>query len=203
MVAVADLFCMDRYEASRPNATDTWQGDDNSTASSRENVLPWFPVTKATAAAACAAAGKRLCAPEEFLAGCQGPGGSVYPYGDTYLPLLCNGIDTYCSCGLGSVCEGISPCPYPHCFNSPPAGESVPASGCGSAMHVTPTGAFPQCVSAYGAWDISGNVWELVDDGTPEGEFRGGAYNCIDSETLHRCDYATTNILAKGFRCCK
>jgi hypothetical protein len=46
-------------------------------------------------------------------------------------------------------------------------------------------------------------VWELVDDGTPQGHFRGGAYNCIDSETLHRCDYVGTNILAKGFRCCQ
>lgn len=203
MVPVDDAFCMDRYEASRPNATDSWQGDDNSMATSREHVLPWFPIDKATAQAACAAAGKRLCQPHEFLTACSGYEGTVYPYGDTYQPLVCNGIDTFCQCGPGSPCENVDPCPYPHCFNQPPAGQSEPATGCGSWMQVLPTGSFTQCVSDYGAWDISGNVWELVDDGSAEGHFRGGAYNCIDSEILHRCDYVATNILAKGFRCCK
>ena len=49
----------------------------------------------------------------------------------------------------------------------------------------------------------NGNVWELVDDGTANGHFRGGAYNCIDSELLHRCDFdITSGVSAKGFRCC-
>jgi len=40
---------------------------------------------------------------------------------------------------------------------------------------------------------------------SPGGEhFRGGAFNCGDSETLHRCDYdADWGLTARGFRCCK
>ena len=34
MVPVAGVFCIDRYEASRPDATDGWEGVDGSTARS-------------------------------------------------------------------------------------------------------------------------------------------------------------------------
>ena len=203
MVPVNGTFCMDRYEASRPDATEVSPGEDNSMATSRLNVLPWYPVTKSTAAGACALAGKRLCTPSEFQTSCSGTGSTVYSYGDSYDPVICNGIDTYCMCGSGSACEGVSPCPYPHCYNMPPDGQSQPANGCGSWMSAEPTGSFDQCHSDYGAVDINGNVWELVDDGSETGQFRGGAYNCIDSELLHRCDHIAINILAKGFRCCK
>ena len=194
-------FCMDRYEASRPDATDTSYGEDNSMATSRPDVLPWHPVGKATAAGACALAGKRLCTPDEFRTTCSGTGGTVYAYGDVYDPLICNGIDTHCYCS--SACQSVTPCPYPHCYNAPPAGKKYPPNGCGSFMHAMPTGSFPDCHSDFGAYDLNGNVWELVDDGSEDGQFRGGAHNCIDSEKLHRCDYVAGSILAKGFRCCK
>ena len=203
MVKVNDAFCMDRYEASRPDATDVSPGQDNSMATSRLNVLPWYPVTKSTAAGACALAGKRLCKPDEFQTTCSGTGGTVYSYGNSYDPLICNSIDTYCLCGSGSPCESVSPCPYPHCYNAPPAGQTEPEGGCGSWMVVRPTGSFDQCLSDYGAVDINGNVWELVDDGSETGQFRGGAFNCVDSELLHRCDTIAYTILAKGFRCCR
>jgi len=203
MVRVGDLFCIDRYEASRPDATDILFGDDESKATSRPDVLPWFPVVKESAALACALAGKRLCTPGEFEMACRGPDASVYSYGDVYDPALCNGIDTYCACGSDSLCEDVAECPYPHCYDSPPAGQALPAGGCGAIFRAKPTGSFEQCLSGYGAVDINGNVWELVDDGSDEGEFRGGAYNCKDSETLHRCDYVATAANARGFRCCR
>ncbi|MCU0694734.1 MAG: hypothetical protein MUF54_25430 [Polyangiaceae bacterium] len=51
---------------------------------------------------------------------------------------------------------------------------------------------------------MSGNVWELADTQDGVEHFRGGAYNCADSEALHRCDHdGTWGPSAKGFRCCK
>jgi hypothetical protein len=203
MVALPDSHCMDQYESSRPNATDIWVGDDESLATSRPDVLPWFPVTKPTAAAACAAAGKRLCTPDELTAACSGPSGRRYVYGNDYAPATCNGSDTFCSCGAGSACEGTVPCPYPGCFHLPPEGQTAPSAGCGAQLHVLPTGSLPGCVSPEGAFDLSGNVWELVDDGSEEGQFRAGAFNCIDSLTLHQCAHVGVGISAKGFRCCR
>jgi len=72
---------------------------------------------------------------------------------------------------------------------------------CGAAFKVQPTGSFPDCTNEYGVYDINGNVWEL--DSSSDGHYRGGAYNCSDSEYLHRCTFFSKNISAKGFRCCK
>jgi len=203
MVSVDGAYCIDRYEASRPDATATWGGEDESRATSREQVIPWYPVTLDVARTACICAGKRMCTPEEVTGACQGPDHTVYSYGDGYDPIICNSIDTYCRCSAGQTCEGVTPCPYPHCYNEPPPGESQPAGGCGAMAHAMPTGSFPDCTNDYGAYDLNGNVWELVDNGTVSGEFRAGAYNCIDSERLHKCDFAATSISAKGFRCCR
>lgn len=198
MVRVDD-FCMDTYEASRADATAVSQGV-LPFAASRKGVMPWFPVDLQTARDACEAMEKRLCTLDEWVEGCSGPSGTVYGYGNEYDPTICNGIDTYCDCG-GAMCGGLSTCPYPHCFN-----QASPQGGgpCGAMFHVEPTGSFPECVSAHGAVDINGNVWELADTYDGLEHFRGGAFNCSDSEALHRCDHdGTWGPTARGFRCCK
>jgi formylglycine-generating enzyme len=192
MAPGGDDFCIDLYESSRPDATATLVGTDSSRATSRAGVQPWQGVTLAIARAACAAAGKRLCRPEEWVATCAGSTGRAYSYGDTYDPTVCNGIDAYCSCGAGSACESVTPCPFAHCW-----------SQCGASFHVMPTGSFPDCHDPAGVFDVNGNVWELTDTTDGLEHFRGGAYNCSDSEALHRCDYdATWGPAARGFRCC-
>ncbi len=95
MVAVANAFCVDRYESSRPDATSTDPGTDGSRAQSLASVLPWQVADNAAAEAACLAAGKRLCTPEEWRTACRGPDDTVYSYGDTYQPTACNGIDAF------------------------------------------------------------------------------------------------------------
>ena len=73
MVPVEDRFCIDRYEASRPDATASSRGVDSSIAVSRSGALPWFPIASVTEAQlACTAAGKRLCLVTEILQACQG-----------------------------------------------------------------------------------------------------------------------------------
>lgn len=84
--------CMDVYEASREDATEESQGE-GTVATSQKGVMPWEPVNLATARAACDAAGKRLCRLDEWVWSCHGPENTVYGYGDTYDPLICNGID--------------------------------------------------------------------------------------------------------------
>ncbi len=185
MAAVADAFCMDRWEASRPDATADSPGADNTRALSRPGVMPWYNMPWATAQAACAAADKRLCTPDEWSQACHGPDHTTYAYGDEYSATTCNGIDAFCP---GD--------PYPHCRDDFIAD---------TRFHRVPTGSFPDCLSPWGIADLNGNVWEY--DSSPEGHGRGGAYNCGDSPALHRCDYVaawgTGPISNFGFRCCR
>jgi formylglycine-generating enzyme required for sulfatase activity len=200
MVSVKGQFCLDRYEASRQDATASSPGFDVSKATSRPGVIPWFPVDYAGARAACESSGKRLCLESEMLLSCRGTADRSYVYGNTYSATICNGIDVFCLCNSQN-CAGVSPCPYPHCFSKSSSGEG--GLGCGANFRVMPTGAFPDCVNEWGAFDINGNVWELVDTGTTESWYKGGAYNCGDSEYLHECSGMFQNISAKGFRCCQ
>ncbi len=182
MAAVEDQFCIDIYEASRPDAGAADAGTDSSRAVSKEGVAPWTMISQADAQDACVAVGKRLCNAAEWFAACRGPSETDYCYGDEYEAATCNGIDAFCE---------------------------NPQYGCGLEEYpfrMSVTGAFSGCTNAYGVFDINGNVWEWDSD--PEGHGRGGAYNCSDSRALHLCDFlkrdggnrATSNV---GFRCCR
>ena len=189
MTSVGGRFCINRWEASRPDATADSAGHDESRAMSRPGVLPWktggTPAGYAVAANACNAAGKRLCAPSEWLSACQGPDRATYCYGDNYDPVACNGIDAHCN---------------------------DPEPGCGAAdrengivhYRLEPTGAFPLCTNEYGVYDVTGNLWEFVQASGGVLHVRGGAYNCGDSAYLHRCSYVSPAGLRSetGFRCC-
>jgi formylglycine-generating enzyme required for sulfatase activity len=74
-------------------------------------------------------------------------------------------------------------------------------------------GAFPRCVSAFGVFDLHGNVHEWVSDSSkPDdpryGMFLGGFFadasengaGCTYKTTAHFKDYHDYSI---GFRCCK
>ena len=100
MVAIDNAYCMDVYEASKPDATATAEGVDESMATSRFGVMPWkIGNHNDKAQAACVAAGKRLCTANEWEFACRGANDTTYGYGDTYQPKTCNGIDTF---GLSS-----------------------------------------------------------------------------------------------------
>ena len=91
MLAVAGLGCVDRYEASRADATAGSAGvDAASPPRSAAGVLPWTDVTFAQAAAACDTAGKRLCGPDLWQESCQDDPAISYPYGPGFEAGACN-----------------------------------------------------------------------------------------------------------------
>ncbi len=114
MALIRDTYCIDRYEASRPDATASSMGSDDSMAVSKAGVMPWqIGDNNAGAEAACNAAGKRLCTPAEWELSCHGVNNTVYGYGDGYDPQICNGLDTYGRSGFHLTPTGF----FENCHN--------------------------------------------------------------------------------------
>ena len=185
--ALAD-FRIDMYEASRPDATGSTAGSVESRSCSNPDVLPWRQVTRLEAAAACAAAGKRLCTENEWKLACTGLAGNTYPYGSTYQPEACNGYDYDIDC------------------LPPNQNEHVIATGhdyqCGPPMA-------DSCVSEFGAYDMSGNLKEWTGEDVGGGIHRvlGGAYSSIEQGLTCTFDFLafddTVALPTLGFRCCQ
>ncbi len=203
-------FCMDKYEASRSDATFDSMGSDTSVAVSQPGVIPWSvtPMSAtalATFQSACSAAGKHLCTKQRWYTGCTGPDRNTYAFGNSFDPEICNCVATFCDdyCadhGIdpGSCNTNISNCGY-YCgeISDPPVRNEC--------FHVEPTGQYPGCANAFGAMDMSGNLWEIVpsEDDARGYEIRGGAFNCAGPTDRLQCTFnATWTSLYAGFRCC-
>ena len=96
MVSVnATGTCIDRYEASKLDATAVSAGSDNSRAVSQAGVIPWTNLTFSEASQACQNSAKRLCESEEWRWGCVGDSKYIFPYGNTFGPIKCNAGERY------------------------------------------------------------------------------------------------------------
>ncbi|MFO0555773.1 MAG: MopE-related protein [Polyangiaceae bacterium] len=86
---------IDRFEASRPDATTAGAGLSETVACSKPNVLPWTNAGYVEAENACKARGPkyRLCSLTEVESACRGSSNTDYPYGAAYQPTTCNGVD--------------------------------------------------------------------------------------------------------------
>jgi hypothetical protein len=194
-------FCIDKYEASlvRMDTGEAWCPYDNPgttpmVAVSVAGAVPQAYIDQVQAGAACANAGKRLCADTEWLRACQGPNGDTYPYGDTRMPGVCNDhrdvhpMVEY----FGTSASWIWSDTNNACI------DQIPET-------VDHTGSLTGCVSAEGAFDMMGNLHEWTAD--PAGTFRGGYYvdttingnGCLYVTTAHAVTYWDYSI---GFRCC-
>ena len=192
MVAVTNsggavLFHVYTYEASRPNATAASVGTQSARSCSRAGVLPWSSVTEIQAAAACMAAGKHLCTATEWQLACEGNTPTVYPYGNTYQPNACNGNDY-----------------DPNC--TPPDDDIALPTGSAYGCPTKPAASV--CVSAVGAYDMSGNLKEWTSTQVSMGAYsvRGGGFDTASGGLACNFNFismdSSFSFANLGFRCC-
>jgi hypothetical protein len=159
-------------------------------------------VSNVQAQAACRASGKRLCTLDEWTAACRGRPAHdyVYPYGDTYEAGRCNEGDE------SPIVRIFGPSPtYSNDELNDPRCDQLDGGLERGGTHAS-------CASAYGAFDMHGNLHEWIDD-TPvpsepdRGSFVGGYF--VDAKLNGAgCEYRTTahaktyHDYSTGFRCC-
>ena len=199
-----DAFCIDRYEAAleelldgewRPASPYSLVGARVVRAVPAAGVPPQGYISGVEAAAACREAGKRLCTTSEWLAACRGPTNTIWPYGNAYAEGACN--DRYAGHPVIDF-FGMSTGIWDAAHLNDPGINQQPNSLARGGEHA-------QCVSAYGAFDLHGNLHEWVDDAA--GTFRGGFYadgerngqGCLYVTTAHAFGY---HDYSTGFRCC-
>jgi len=204
MVHVDD-FCIDPYEgALEEQASDgSWSAaspyltvaDRVVRAIPAAGITPQGYISGAEAAEACAASGKRLCTSTEWLSACRGAAKTMWPYGNAHLDGACN--DDYPghpAVTFFGTSNGIWDTTH---MNNPGINQQPNT--------VAKGGAFAQCVTPTGIFDLHGNLHEWIDD--PAGTFRGGFY-ADASLNGPGCTYATTahafgyHDYSTGFRCC-
>lgn len=163
-------------------------------AVSAGGVVPQGYISGSQAAQACLTAGKRLCTPTEYRAACRGSANLLWPYGNTRVAGGCNE-----GRAKHPVIELFGPgTPFDSVHMNDPQLNQLPDS-------LAKTGAFTMCESENGAFDLSGNLHEWVDD--PNGTFLGGFYvdavlngqGCTYTTTAHAMSY---HDYSTGFRCC-
>jgi hypothetical protein len=201
-------FCIDRYEAALVqlgvSGTVPWPSDRppdgvDVRAVVAVGIRPQGYISQAQAQKACQRAGKRLCKEAEWEFACRGASNTTYPYGQTYKKGACN--------------EGRPRNPVNDCFGDGPGVftyENMNDPCCVKWPDtVAKGGAFGECRTPLGVFDLHGNLHEWVDTVTFSGNgvFRGGFFvdakingtGCGYRTSAHRPSY---HDYSTGFRCC-
>jgi sulfatase modifying factor 1 len=141
----------------------------------------------------CASVDKRLCRRSEWMLACEGPKRMPYPYGFVRQPSPCNMDRTTIPFDVGAM------------IKEPTREEEL-----ARLWQADKIGAHPECVSAFGAYDMSGNVDEWTDDQADDPQspnvstLNGGYWGPLRDT----CRLATTShgptfkFYQVGFRCC-
>jgi sulfatase modifying factor 1 len=189
-------------------------------AESRAGVRPQGYISRTEAASACELAGKRLCSVTEWYAACRGDKDTLYPYGASYVKGRCNVGKPH----LLSILHGSDPraWKYDAGFNDPELDQRP--------GFLAETGAYGECVSNAGVFDLVGNLHEWVADRvdpaiidklplTPgvksrvranqgKGVFMGGFFSTTNQHG-EGCAFVTMahepayHDYSTGFRCCR
>jgi formylglycine-generating enzyme required for sulfatase activity/tRNA A-37 threonylcarbamoyl transferase component Bud32 len=179
----------------------TWSAFCNEPKGNRSD-HPMNCVSFDDAAAYCRWAGKKLPTEEQWEYAARGSDGRAYPWGhDMPSPARLNGCDDGCASAA----------------RRPPDTIAKRLAGDDRYQATSPTGAFPEGVSAFGAFDMAGNVAEWVDApfctygqsscGTAAHVIRGGSWTSelpSDVRTTARAKSSPGSRQADvGFRCVK
>jgi formylglycine-generating enzyme len=141
----------------------------------------------------CRSVGKRLCSRTEWMFACEGPKRLPYPWGYVRHPSPCNVDHT--------------PIPFDiEAMMDPKRREQELER----LWQADPSGSHPNCVSAWGAFDMSGNVDEWTDDAAdnPTTEHPSTLNGGYWGPVRDTCRLATTShgptfrFYQVGFRCC-
>jgi formylglycine-generating enzyme required for sulfatase activity len=145
------------------------------------------------AEAACAGVGKRLCTEAEWELACEGPRTVPWPYGLTIRPGACNTDQPFR--------------PYDEARLTS-SDEDVRDKETGRLYQGTGSGTLPACQSAFGVFDLVGNVEEWVLTSRRQWPYRsalkGGYWSkpwaaCRGTNERHGPTFRYYQI---GFRCC-
>jgi formylglycine-generating enzyme len=142
----------------------------------------------------CAAVGKRMCTESEWTFACEGPEMSPYPYGFERDANICNGDRAWDDPNMPKVAKRD-------------------AAELARLWQGVPSGSQPGCVSAFGVYDLPGNVDEVAasenDTATWRGKYdsvttggpwyRGVRNQCRPKIYTHSEGFYYYYL---GFRCC-
>ena len=159
----------------------------------RVGELPRVYVDWHEAKSLCASIGKRLCRRSEWMLACEGPKRLPYPWGFVRTPSPCNIDRAAIAFDIDAMVD-----------------EATREGEIARLWQADPIGSHPNCISAYGAYDLSGNVDEwtdnLADDpGTSRPATLNGGYwgpvrnTCRLTTGGHG---PTFKFYQVGFRCC-
>lgn len=151
---------------------------------------PYIAVTWVEAQNICEEIGKRLCTEDEWTFACEGEEGLPYPYGYKRDLTICNIDRTW------------------RRFDESKINPRYKAmSELDRLWQGNPSGDFPQCVSPFGVYDMTGNVdeWTVrTRPGKHTSILKGGYWGPVRT----RCRPSTRNhdkyhfFYQQGFRCC-
>lgn len=141
----------------------------------------------------CASAGKRLCRRSEWTLACEGPKWLPYPWGFVRSPSPCN-IDR-------------KTVPFDVSAMMSEASREEELARLWQADRI---GTHPHCVSAFGAYDMSGNVDEWTDNQADDPEtdqpstLNGGYWGPVRNtcRLTTKTHGPTFKFYQVGFRCC-